>query len=352
MQIHQVGDLVVAPESVVETESNGEGPRYAIASLLGQGSMCQTYAATEVATGQSVAIKVLSLLEATDWKTVELFEREAKVLKHLDHPNIPNYLNHFQIELEQDQRFYLVQELAEGYSFATLVEGVERKPWRANEKQARWIATQVLGTLTYLHGLTPPVIHRDIKPENLMLKPGGQVYLVDFNAMQAVYRNTKSYRCTFVGTLGYMPPEQFSGQACFASDLYSLGATLVYLLSGKSPADLPEEDLKIQFRGVTPGSAALLDWLDHLLEPMAEDRFATAEQALATLQGKAIPQAAAPPLQTFGEYVDPQLDEAGVWLADQKFDSAGIRGRLRLGWDGWLYGLDAPNRNMIEKWDG
>ncbi len=322
MQIHQAGDLVIAPESVVEPGS--EVPHYAIASLLGQGSMCQTYAATEVATGQPVAIKVLSLLEATDWKTVELFEREAKVLKHLGHPNIPNYLNHFQIELEQDQRFYLVQELAEGQALAVLVEGGERKPWRANEKQVRWIATQVLQTLDYLHGLTPPVIHRDIKPQNLILKPGGQVYLVDFNAMQAVYRNTKSYRGTFVGTLGYMPPEQFSGQACFASDLYSLGATLVYFLSGKSPADLPEEDMKMQFRGVTPGSAALLDWLDRLLEPMAEDRFATAEQALAAFQGQVIPRAAVPKLMTFGEYVDPQLDEAGVWLADQEFDSTVI----------------------------
>ncbi len=326
MQIHQAGDLVLAPESVVEPGAKAEGARYAIASLLGQGSMCQTYAATEIATGQPVAIKVLSLLEATDWKTVELFEREAKVLKHLDHPNIPNYLNHFQIELEQDQRFYLVQELAEGQALAALVEGGDRKPWRANEKQARWIATQVLQTLDYLHGLTPPVIHRDIKPENLILKPGGQVYLVDFNAMQTVYRNTKSYRGTFVGTLGYMPPEQFSGQACFASDLYSLGATLVYLLSGKSPADLPEEEMKMQFREATPGSAELLDWLDRLLEPMAEDRFTTAEQALAALQGQVIPQAEVPRLKTFGDYVDPQLDEAGVWLADQEFDSTVIDG--------------------------
>lgn len=338
MQIHQLGDLIVAPEPAATTAFSSSfknpssltpslAPRYEMGALLGQGSMCQTYAATELETNTPVAIKVLSLREATDWKTVELFEREATVLKHLDHSNIPNYLNHFQIELEQDQRFYLVQELAAGKSLTALVEGTEGKPpWRANEKQARWIATQVLQTLDYLHSLTPPVIHRDIKPENLILKPGGQVYLVDFNAMQAVYRNTKSYRGTFVGTLGYMPPEQFSGQACFASDLYSLGATLVYLLSGKSPADLPEEDMKMQFRDVTPGSAVLLDWLDRLLEPMAEDRFATAEQALAALQGQAIPQAAMPKLQTFGEYVDPQLDEAGVWLANQEFDSTVIDG--------------------------
>ncbi len=323
LALHQVGDIISAESSVVGTGASGNS--YRVDALLGEGGTSLTYAATVQGSGEQVAIKVLSLKNFSDWKVAELFEREAQVLKHLDHPHIPNYCDYFQITSEDDHRFYLVQELVAGKSLAALVHReAQDTTWQANEKQARWIAEAVLKILTYLHGLMPPVIHRDIKPDNLILQPGGTVYLVDFNAMQAVYRNTKSFRSTFVGTLGYMPPEQFSGQVSFCSDLYSLGATLVFLLSGQSPAELPEEDMAIQFREVIGGriSTDFADWLEQMLEPMAEDRFQTAEMALAALRGEPLPDSPGPQPQTFGAYVDPHMDELGVWLHDAEFDSS------------------------------
>ncbi|MHC5829679.1 MAG: serine/threonine protein kinase, partial [Nostoc sp.] len=114
------------------------------------------------------------------------------------------------------------------------------------EAEVKQIAKAVLEILVYLHGLYPPVIHRDIKPSNILLgdRSGnsvGQLYLVDFGSVQTVLATETGTR-TVVGTYGYMPPEQFGGRTVAASDLYSLGATLIYLVTGTYPADLPQKD--------------------------------------------------------------------------------------------------------------
>jgi ankyrin repeat protein len=132
--------------------------------------------------------------------------------------------------------------------------------------------------------LTPPVFHRDIKPQNLIGGKDGKVYLVDFGAVQNTYRSTFSYGSTVVGTFGYMAPEQFQGQALPATDLYGLGATLLFLLTHRSPADLPTDRLKISFRKRVHISEQFADWLEKMLEPDAEDRFVSAASALAALQ--------------------------------------------------------------------
>jgi len=253
--------------------------RYQIVAALGRGSMGTTYAAVDRQTDQQVAIKVVSLRQVSEWKVLELFEREARVLASLQHPSIPNYIDYFQIDTPDDRRFHLVQELVAGESLLALSE----RGWRPEEAEAIAIAAQVLTILDYLHNLQPPVIHRDLKPENLIRTPEQQIALVDFGAVQEVYRTTLSRSGTFVGTLGYMPPEQFHGQTSAASDLYSLGATLVFLLSGQSPADLPRQRLKLDFRSQISVSPAFGHWLDRMLEPALEDRFASAAEALAAL---------------------------------------------------------------------
>ncbi len=101
-----------------------------------------------------------------------------------------------------------------------------------SEAEVKAIATQLLTVLTYLHSRQPPVIHRDIKPSNILLSDRsgnhpGQIYLVDFGSVQTI---SHPGTITVVGTYGYMPPEQFGGRT--TSDLYSLGATLIYLLDG------------------------------------------------------------------------------------------------------------------------
>ena len=253
--------------------------RYRIVTPLGKGSMGTTYEAEDLTNYQRVAIKAVSLRQATDWKILELFEREARVLANLNHAKIPNYLDYFQIETPEELRFYLVRELIEGESLATMVE----KNWQPTETQVKDIGLQILKILEYLHSFTPPVIHRDIKPQNIIRRPDGQVYLVDFGAVQDVYRNTLTRGGTFVGTLGYMPLEQFRGQVKPASDLYSLGASLLFLLTGKSPADLPQVRMKIDWHSHVTISADFADWLEKMLEPALEDRFESAQEALNAL---------------------------------------------------------------------
>ena len=252
--------------------------RYRIVRLLGTGGSGITYEAEEIGLKRHVALKALALRGLTDWKQLELFEREAQVLKSLNHPAIPDYIDYFQVDSERDRRFYIAQELAEGKSLAALIES----GWRATEAEVKRIALEVLKILEYLHSLNPPIIHRDIKPQNIIRREDGALFLVDFGAVQQVYHHTLQ-GSTVVGTYGYMAPEQFRGVAYPGSDLYSLAATLLFLLTHQSPADLPQRRLKIDFREQVNISPGLADWLETMLEPAIEDRFDSAQKAIAAL---------------------------------------------------------------------
>jgi serine/threonine protein kinase len=258
------------------------GDRYEIIQVLGQGSTGKTYSAKDCHSGELVALKELTLLGIADWKALELFEREAHVLSTIDHPNIPQYLNYFQIDTEDNHYFYLVQTLAEGISLANLVKQQGKLP----EGQVKKIAIQILYILDYLHSLIPPIIHRDIKPHNLIYSSGEKIYLVDFGSVQNVYRNTLTQGSTVVGTYGYMAPEQFRGQAYISSDLYGLGATLIYLLAARSPGDLPQHRLKVNFHPFVEIEPQFADWLEKMIEPAPEDRFSSAKEALLALMNQ------------------------------------------------------------------
>ena len=145
--LHQLG------ESIIE--------QYRIIDFLGEGLGGITYKALDLKSNDYVAIKVLSLQQMSNWKIMELFEREARILAQLKHPAIPEYLNYFQLDSDREKRWYLVQKFIPGQSLNTLVEN----GWRITEEEAIGLATQILEVLTYLHSFNPPVIHRDIKPD-------------------------------------------------------------------------------------------------------------------------------------------------------------------------------------------
>jgi serine/threonine protein kinase len=126
------------------------------------------------------------------------------------------------------------------------------------------------------------VLHRDIKPSNLILGDDGQVYLVDFGAVQDSAA-AEGVTFTVVGTTGYAPLEQFWGRAVPASDLYALGATLIHLLTGTAPADLPQRDLRIQFRDRISLNPNFTRWVEVLTAPDLEQRFTQASEALKAL---------------------------------------------------------------------
>jgi len=249
--------------------------KYRIFSPLGEGAFATTYEAEDIVSCQRVAIKVLSLRQTQDWKILELFEREAKVLRQISHPSIPKYIDYFQLETNSDRRFYLVQELISGQSLSELM----KTGWHPGEEEVKKIAIEILKILQYLHQMTPPILHRDIKPQNIIRRADGQVFLVDFGAVQDVYRNTLTRGGTFVGTLGYMPREQFRGDVKPASDLYALGATLLFLLTSRSPIELPQRRMKIDFRSSVSISDDFAYWLEKMLSPAIEDRFQSAREA-------------------------------------------------------------------------
>jgi ankyrin repeat protein len=256
--------------------------RYKIINILGQGSTGITYAALDLTTQAKVAVKAVSLRQLQDWKQLELLEREAKVLAQLNYPAIPKYLDYFHVDSEDERIFYIVQQLAPGKSLYQLIES----GWRSTETEIKKIATQILEILSYIHSLAPPIIHRDIKPHNLIFSDDGKIFLVDFGAVQNTYYNTLMKGSTVVGTYGYMAPEQFKGKATPATDLYGLGATMLYLLTHRSPNELPQNALTIDFRSSVNISEGLAIWLEKTLQPDLESRFSSAAEALESLNSR------------------------------------------------------------------
>ncbi len=212
---------------------------------------------------------------------MKLFEREAETLKSLDHPAIPRYLDFFEVETELGRGFALVQSYIEARSLRERVQ-FNRS---FSENDLIDIAKQLLSILEYLHCRQPPVIHRDIKPSNILLSDRsgnspGQVHLVDFGSVQTVQHGGT---VTVVGTYGYMPPEQFGGRSLPVSDLYSVGATLIYLATGQDPADLPQKEMRIEFEPVATLSYPFTRWLQWLTQPNPAQRPTSAQQALQPL---------------------------------------------------------------------
>lgn len=234
---------------------------YQLERVLGQNASRQTWLARDLQTQELVVIKLLPFNDQVQWDDLRLFEREAQVLQQLNHPNIPRYRNYFCVD-DRLLWFGLVQEYVRGVSLKDLLnQGIV-----LTESEARLAARQVLKILIYLHELSPPVLHRDIKPSNLIRDEEGHIVLVDFGAVQD--RAAKEGATfTVVGTYGYAPLEQLGGRATPASDLYALGATLIHLLTGIAPADLPQHDARLQFAHLLRINPGFARWLQALIEP-------------------------------------------------------------------------------------
>ena len=257
--------------------------RYRIQSLLGHQTGRRTCLATDLKTGASVVIKLLLFGPDFTWDDLKLFEREAAVLQSLDHPAIPKYLDSFEVETEFGKGFALVQSYIKAKSLQQWLQS--GRTFSQSELQA--IATSLLKTLDYLHQRHPAIVHRDVKPSNILLgssswcRQFGQVYLVDFGSVQTA---ASSGTRTVVGTYGYMPLEQFGGQTLPASDLYALGATLIYLATGQHPDQLPQHDMRLLFENRVTLSEHWIDWLKWLTEPSLDRRAPSTKQALEALE--------------------------------------------------------------------
>ena len=257
--------------------------RYQVLHTLGKRAGRRTVLALDSVTQQQVVIKLLTFTEDFDWADLKLFEREVQTLKHLSHPAIPKYLDSFEVERTAGKALALVQTYIDAPSLQTELD----QGRTFSETEVQQMAADLLEILVFLHGRQPSILHRDLKPSNILLQespehPPGRVYLVDFGAVQTTVQPGSTL--TVVGTYGYMPPEQFGGRTRPASDLYSLGATLIQIVTGTPPADLPQRDLRLEFAPYASLSPALADWLRRMTEPSLDRRFSSAEAALAALR--------------------------------------------------------------------
>jgi len=263
------------------------GDRYKVIDELGHSENRLTLMARDIETQAPVVIKVLQFGKQLDWDQFKLFKREAETLAALNHESIPRYIDYFEIDAKFGSKgFALVQSYIEGRS----LEQYLRSGRKFSEAEVKQIAQAMLGILSYLHELEPPVIHRDIKPSNILLSDRAagqvdQVYLVDFGAVQN-FGPRESSTFTMVGTQGYMPPEQFSGRVTAASDLYSLGMTLITLATGVPATRLPRRNLRVQFEQLVDLDPDFAAWLKWLTQPGVTDRPAAADEALQVLTAK------------------------------------------------------------------
>lgn len=257
--------------------------RYQIMDPLGRGGSGHTFRAIDRATSRQVAVKVLSLRDVGgDWKRFDLFEREVAVLKGLDHPGIPHYIDSYASESTGD--YFLVMELVEGGSLhQRLVEGK-----RLDGAVLRDLLGQALTILEYLHGLSPPVVHRDIKPANLILDAQGKLHVVDFGGVRKAAQTGGN--TTMVGTFGYMAPEQLHGEAGPSTDLYALAATVVALHAGTEADQLPHDGLRIDLDALSlPPTLAPV--LRAMLEPDPKQRVRSVAEVRRLLLGPPSPTA-------------------------------------------------------------
>jgi len=254
--------------------------RYEIVRRIGGGGMGAVYLAKDRNLGdapRAVKEMVESHLDpAQHEKAIGDFKRESLLLTSLEHPCIPTIYDYFYDE--PSGRFYLVMKYISGGDLASRMRAAVGG--RLDEKTVTDWGMQVADVLDYLHSRPKPIIYRDLKPANLMIDGNtGRVMLIDFGIARWVSQQEKGV--TAVGTMGYAPPELFSGRVQPASDVYSLGATMFHLLTGADPQDNPL--LIFDFaknprpRQIAPSlSTEMEQILMKTVEYRPEDRFRTA----------------------------------------------------------------------------
>jgi len=259
--------------------------RYRVVSLLGQGGMGAVYRAWDTRLSISIALKEMIPQPGLDSATLaelrQQFRQEATILARLNHPHLVRVTDFF----EESGNAYLVMDFVEGESLA---ERIEREGALDEEQVLEW-SFQLLSALSYCH--SQGIIHRDVKPQNVIIRPDGQVALVDFGLVKLWDPNDPHTRTAMrgMGTPEYAPPEQYDTQMGHTdprSDVYSLGATIYHALTGSAP---PTATMRI----ANPELFRLPRTLNPRLSPTVEAvvlratelavgrRYATAEEMIA-----------------------------------------------------------------------
>ncbi|AFY56262.1 WD40 repeat-containing protein [Rivularia sp. PCC 7116] len=257
--------------------------RYRAIKPIGQGGFGRTLLAVDeskLLKPPCVIKQFLMMAQGTDnsQKAAALFEQEALRLNELGkHNQIPNLLDY----LTQEEHQYLVQEYIDGYDLAEIL----KEQGTFKEDQIWELLNSLLPVLEFIH--SRDVIHRDIKPENIIRSRDGKLCLVDFGAAKVVTGTAILQTGTSIGTPEFVAPEQSRGKAIYSSDLYSLGTTCIYLLTGVSPFDLFDISeytwIWRQYLVENPVSDKLSNILDKLIENATSRRYQSATEILKTI---------------------------------------------------------------------
>jgi serine/threonine protein kinase, bacterial len=263
--------------------------RYRIIKTLGRGGFGETYLTVDnhMPSGRKCVLKQLKPIvkqpKMPPWMK-ERFQREAAILEELGNGSsqIPQLYAYF----SEGDKFYLVQEWIEGLTLNQYWE----QEGNLHRDEVRQILRQILPVLEYVHSRR--IIHRDIKPENIILRKGDQLpFLIDFGAVKEaiateVNGNSNSTYSASIGTPGYMSSEQAAGRPIYSSDLYSLGLTAIFLLTGLAPNELetdPRNGEIIWQEKAVNLDPELAEVIDRAIRFHPRDRFTTAQEMLDTL---------------------------------------------------------------------
>lgn len=249
--------------------------KYEILKEVGRGGMSVVYLAMDTHLNRNWAVKEIRKTGKT--KNDEIIENsilvEANLIKRLDHPALPRIVD----IIDNGETIYIVMDFIEGESLDKILSEYGAQP---EEKVIEW-AMQVCDVLSYLHSQKPPIIYRDMKPANLMLKPNGNICIIDFGIARE-YKEENLADTKVLGTKGYAPPEQYNGQTDPRSDIYALGMTMHQLLTGVDPTSGE------QYASVRYWNPELSEGIEVIInkcvEPAAENRYQNCQDLLLDLQ--------------------------------------------------------------------
>ncbi|MBQ5657526.1 MAG: serine/threonine protein kinase [Bacteroidaceae bacterium] len=225
--------------------------KYKILNKVGQGGMSVVYLAMNEKANKQWAVKEVRKDGIRDFEVVKQgLVAETDILKKLNHPHLPSIID----VIDTDESFIIIMDYIQGNSLNKALDEYGAQP---QENVITW-AKQLCDVLNYLHTRNPAIIYRDMKPANVMLKPDGNVTLIDFGTARE-YKEKNLADTTCLGTVGYAAPEQFGGmgQTDARTDIYCLGATLYHLVTGMNPCEPPYEIKPI--REINPGLSAGLE---------------------------------------------------------------------------------------------
>lgn len=255
--------------------------KYEILKEIGRGGMSVVYVAMDLRLNKQWAIKEIRDDGSQDTQTLlKGLEREANILKKVDHPVLPRIVD----IIQKEDKVYVVMDYVEG---RTLSEILKEQGAQPQEMVIEW-AKQLSSALDYLHSMEPPIIYRDMKPSNVMLKPDGNVKLIDFGTAKE-YKIENNADTTALGTRGYAAPEQFGdaqGRGIYntdaRTDIYCLGATLYHIVTNRNPSEPPYE-----IKPIRQWNPSLSSGLEKILvkctQPNPNDRYQSCSELLYAL---------------------------------------------------------------------